>query len=81
PEGTFGSMYTIAASYDLFPWYDPEEYESGGHAISFFVEGQFFPGLGGTTTYGAVLGIEFTWWSGLNRNKLDLPADAAFTRD
>ncbi|MEL7367372.1 MAG: hypothetical protein AAFN74_00560 [Myxococcota bacterium] len=81
PEGTFGAMYTVAASYELFPWHEEEKFESGGFAFSFFVEGQLSPGLAGITTYGAVLGIELTWWSGLNRNKLDLPPDAAFVKD
>ena len=80
PSGTVGSIYTIGASYELFPWYEAEKYESGGLAFSFFVEGQFNPGLGGVTSVGAVIGIEITWWSGLNRNKLDLPVDAAFTK-
>ncbi len=80
PEGTFGSLFTLGASYEIFPWYDAATYESGGAAFSFFVEGQVAPGLGGITTYGAVVGFEFTWWSGLNRNKLDLPVDAAFSK-
>ena len=80
PSGTFGSVYSVGASYELFPWYDAKKYDSGGLAFSFFVEGQFNPGLGGLTNYGAVIGVEFTWWSGLNRNKLDLPVDAAFTK-
>lgn len=80
PEGTVGSIYSVGASYELFPWYEPDKYDSGGLAFSFFVEGQFSPGLGGLTTYGAILGVEFTWWSGLSRNKLDLPVDAAFSR-
>ena len=80
PSGTIGSVYTIGASYELFPWYEAKKYESGGLAFSFFVEGQFNPGLGGVTSVGAIVGVEFTWWSGLNRNKLDLPVDAAFTK-
>ncbi len=80
PEGTVGSIYTLGASYEVYPWYEPGAYDSGGLAFSFFVEGQFSPGLGGVTSVGAVLGVEFTWWSGLSRNKLDLPVDAAFTK-
>lgn len=80
PSGTVGTMYTLGASYELFPWHRPDNYDSGGLAFSFFVEGQFTPGLGGVTSVGAVLGVEFTWWSGLSRNKLDLPVDAAFTK-
>ena len=80
PEGTFGAVYTVGASYELFPWYSAADYDSGGTAFSFFVEGQFSPGLGGVTSIGAIIGVEFTWWSGLNRNKLDLPVDAAFSK-
>lgn len=81
PSGTVGAMYLLAFSYELFPFYEAEKYESGGLAFSFFVEGQITPGLGGLTSYGASIGIELTWWSGLSRNKLDLPVDAAFIDD
>ena len=80
PSGTLGAMYSIGASYELFPWYEAEKYDSGGLAFSFFVDGQFTPGLGGLTSFGAIVGVEITWWSGLNRNKLDLPVDAAFSK-
>ena len=80
PSGTVGSIYSVGASYELFPWHDSAKYDSGGLAFSFFVEGQVTPGLGGLTSYGAIVGVEFTWWTGLSRNKLDLPVDAAFTK-
>ena len=77
PEGTFGAMFTVGASYDLFPFYEREAYESGGFAFTGFVEFQVIPG-DGLLTVSALVGLEVTYFFGLSRNKLDLPPEAAF---
>lgn len=77
PEFLFGSMYVLGVSYDWFPFYDPKSYGSGSTAITFFVESRFFPG-GDVESGSAFLGVEVTFWTGLDKRKLDLPPDKAF---
>lgn len=77
PGFMFGSMYQLGVSYDWFPFYDSKAYSSGGTALTFFVEGRFFPG-GDVTTGGGFIGVEITWWTGLDKRKLELPVDEAF---
>lgn len=77
PDGTFGALFTVGASYDLFPFYDRDAYESGGFAFTGFVELQALPGDGLLTVSGLV-GLEVTYYFGFPKNKLDLPPDAAF---
>jgi hypothetical protein len=77
PEFFFGSMYSLGVSYDWFPFHDPQSYESGGLAFTFFVEGRFLPG-GDVDLGGGFAGIELTWWTGLDDRKLELPVDRAF---
>lgn len=77
PEFMFGAMFAAGVSYDWFPFYDPKAFGSGGPALTFFLEGRFFP-AGDVTTGGGFVGIEFTWWTGLDRRKLELPLEKAF---
>ena len=77
PEGTFGALFTLGASYDLFPFYARERYDSGGFAFTAFVECQALPG-DGLVTFSGLVGLEITYYFGLEKNKLDLPPEAAF---
>ena len=77
PSFMFGSMYALGLSYDWFPFRKRSSLSSGGGALTFFVEGRYFPG-GDVNLGGGFIGIEFTWWTGLDKRKLDLPPDAAF---
>ncbi|MEO1272072.1 MAG: hypothetical protein AAFX99_28595, partial [Myxococcota bacterium] len=73
--GTGGGMYMVGLSYDGFPFHNPGT--SGGFSITPSVHVFYLPG----TTFQSVLvtiGAELTWWSGLERNKLDLPDDEAY---
>lgn len=80
PQGGLGALYTVGASYDFFPFYEEDQYESGGWALTAFADLQFLP-AGEVTTKSFILGVEITWWSGLDRNKLDLPTAEAFKVD
>ena len=77
PDLMFGPMFTAGLSYDWFPGYDASRYESGGFAFSFFAEARFFPG-GDVNAGGGFIGVELTWWTGLDKRKLDLPIEEAF---
>lgn len=77
PSFAFGSMFSAGLVYEWFPFYDPKSYRSGGFGVGFVAEGRLFPG-GDITAGGFFLGIETTWWTGLPKRKLDLPADLAF---
>lgn len=77
PDFLFGSLYSVGVSYDWFPFYDRKSYSSGGPAFTFFLEGRYFPG-GDVTTAGGFFGVEFTWWTGLDKRKLELPVEKAF---
>ncbi len=77
PSGGLGALYTIGASYDLFPWYEKDKYESGGFAFTGFGELQFLP-TDEVWTLNFVVGLEVTYWFGLAKNKLELPADEAY---
>ncbi|MBX2813466.1 MAG: hypothetical protein KTR25_16740 [Myxococcales bacterium] len=77
PSFMFGSNYIVGISYDWFPFYNSKAYRSGGGALTFFAEGRLFPG-GDVTLAGGFVGVEFTWWTGLNKRKLRLPVEKAF---
>lgn len=80
PSGTFGTLYTLGVSYDLFPWYEPEEYQTGGFAFTGYLEANLLPGSN-LIIGGVFLGLEVTYWFGFQRSRLDLPPDAAFTNE
>lgn len=75
PSGTAGALYTLGVSYDLFPWYEKDKYESGGFAFTGFLEGMLLPG-DGLIAGGVMIGLEVTYWFGFNKNKLDIPPEA-----
>ena len=73
----FGPLFSAGLSYDWFPFHDPKSYRSGGFALTFLLEGRYLPG-GDITTGGGFLGVELTYWFGLDKNKLELPVEEAF---
>jgi hypothetical protein len=77
PMGGAGALYTVGVSYDLFPFRERDSLESGGAALTFFVEGQLLD-AGDLVVGGVFAGVDVYYWFGLARNKLDLPTDAAF---
>lgn len=79
PTGSAGGLYTLGMSYDWYPWRDRDSVESGGLALTFFAEATVVPG-DGVFGVGAYMGVELTFWTGLQRNKLRLPDAAAFAR-
>jgi len=80
PEGGIGAQFTLGVSYDLFPFYEPKEYESGGFAFTGFAELTALP-ADPLWSVNFVIGLEVTYWFGLAKNKLELPADKAFELD
>ncbi len=80
PEGTFGALFNAGVSYDLFPFHEPEKYESGGFAFTGFVDFALIPG-DGLWMFTGTIGLEVTWFFGLDDHKLDLPPDVAFDKD
>ncbi|MBH25273.1 MAG: hypothetical protein CMH57_12640 [Myxococcales bacterium] len=76
--GTGGGYYLVGLSYDWFPFHSPGE--SGGFSLTPALQGIYLPGATFQSTL-IVLSIETTWWSGLDKNKLDLPDDEAYTED
>ena len=77
PEGGYGALYTLGATYDWFPFHDPGE--SGGFAITTFVEGRIFP-TGDIIAGGIFAGVELGYWFGFGRNRLDLEVEEAYQR-
>lgn len=73
-EGAYGAYTTLGVSYDFFPYRKPL---SGGFAISPALRFRFLPGSP-LDALGVFAGVEFTWWTGLPKNQLDLPPDRAF---
>lgn len=80
PAGGLGAMYTLGASYDLFPFYEKDKYDSGGFAFTGYGEFQYLP-TDEVWSLNFVIGLEVTYWFGLGKNKLELPADEAFKLD
>jgi hypothetical protein len=77
PEGAYGALYVLGVTYDWFPWHDPGE--SGGFAITSFVEGRFFP-TGDIMAGGIFAGVELSYWFGFGKNRLALEAEDAYKR-
>lgn len=80
PSGGIGANYTLGVSYDLFPFYEKDKYESGGFAFTGFFEVNLLP-ADEFWIITSVTGLEITYWFGLDDNKLDLPADRVFQVD
>ncbi len=74
PEGAYGALYTLGATYDWFPFHDPGE--SGGFAITSFVEGRVFP-TGDIVAGGIFAGVEVAYWFGYGKNRLVPDPDRA----
>ena len=73
-RGSYGALYMLGLSYDFFPY---KKSLSGGFAISPTVGARFL--LSDPIDALAILiGVDFTWWTGLPKNQLDLPPDRAF---
>ncbi len=73
-DGAYGAYTTLGLAYDFFPYRKPL---SGGFAISPALRFRFLPGSP-LDALGVFVGVEFTWWTGLPKNQLDLPPDRAF---
>ena len=73
-DGSYGAYTTLGLTYDFFPYRKPL---SGGLAISPALRFRFLPGSP-LDVLGILVGVEFTWWTGLPKNQLDLPPDRAF---
>ena len=76
--GTGGAYYMAGASYDYFPAYDV--YDSGGFSFTPSLQLIHLPGME-YESYIVTLGLEMTWWTGLDNNKLILPDDKAYTKE
>ncbi|MBN2804757.1 MAG: hypothetical protein JXR91_16800 [Deltaproteobacteria bacterium] len=74
--GRFGGNYNIAIGYDIFLGHH-KKYQSGGFAVSPVIGVQIGPSST-TDTYSFYLGIGLTYWTGRDKNKLDLPVDNAY---
>jgi hypothetical protein len=77
PEGAYGALYSAGVTYDWFPFHDPGE--SGGFAITSFVEGRFFP-TGDVIAGGVFAGVELSYWFGFGKNRLQLEVEDAYKR-
>lgn len=77
PPGAYGALYTLGVTYDWFPFHDPGE--SGGFAITSFVEGRFFP-TENIIAGGIFAGVELSYWFGFGKNRLALELDDAYQR-
>lgn len=75
--GTGGGFYMVGVSYDWFPFWDAG---SGGFSLSPQIQVQYLPG-NLFEAYVVVASLDVTWWSGLEKNKLDLDIDEAYTPD
>jgi len=74
-KGTFGAGYSLGLSWDLFPFGSASN--SGGFAFTPLMSARFVPGREASAlTF--LVGVEFTWWTGLSRDQLILPEDKAY---
>ena len=73
-DGSIGAFYQLAAGYDFFPFYKKG---SGGFAVTPVVGFAAVPGELLTSLLGYV-GIELSFWTGLTKDKLNLPDEEAF---
>ncbi len=75
--GRFGATYGFTVAYDFFPGQRHDPYRSGGLAIT-PVLGVHLGPADVTAVYSMFLGLSITWWTGLPKNRLDLPVEEAF---
>jgi hypothetical protein len=76
-RGAFGAEYTLAVSYDLFPY---KKQLSGGLGLAPVIQLRFLPG-DNATSLAMLAGLNVSWWTGLPRNQLDLPPGEGFERE
>jgi len=73
-RGVGGSYFAAGISYAFFPYKNDT---SGGLSIGPSLRVRHVPGED-TRATAILLGVDFTWWTGLPKNQLDLPLDEAF---
>jgi hypothetical protein len=71
-RGTVGAGYLLGLNYDWFL----TRRMTGGWAMTPTVQVRLIPGK--TDAFVGTVGVELTYWTGLPRNQLDLPASEAF---
>jgi hypothetical protein len=76
-RGAFGAQYNLALSYAFFPF---GARKSGGFSLTPVLQARFIPG-DNATAVSSMLGLDIGWWTGLPRNQLDLPPEAAYQRE
>jgi len=72
--GRYGADFTVAVGYDFFPGHKGQ---SGGFAITPVVGFRAGPG-GQLGTYAVFVGLEISFWTGLSRDRLELPVEDAY---
>lgn len=72
-RGAVGAAYTLGISYDWFPWSGG----SGGFSVTPSLEFRAVPSTE-VDAFIALIGVNFSYWTGLPKNQLDLPPDKAF---
>lgn len=75
-RGVTGAWYSLGVSYDWFP---RRKRLSGGFAITPTLQARLVPG-DDTSGFVTFLGIDFSYWMGLQRNQLDLPPSEAWKK-
>jgi hypothetical protein len=73
-RGRYGDFYLTGLGYDF---YLSDRTQSGGWVFSPIVNADVGPDSKFTTT-SLWLGVEVSWWSGLSRDKLELPTPKAY---
>lgn len=76
--GRVGGTYGAALGWEFYPGRDPKR--SGGFAVAPYAWFEASPDPGFATLMGGI-GIEITWWTGLEKNALVLPDDEAFAKE
>jgi hypothetical protein len=75
-RGSYGGQYALAVSYDWFPF---RAKRSGGLALTPIAMVKFAPSDSVSATV-FTLGLELTWWKGLPKNELQLPAGEGYEK-
>lgn len=75
----FGALVGVTAGYSFFPTHDPGE--TGSFAITPTVSFKGVQPFSSDSAYVTMVGVEFTWWSGLPNRMLDLSLEEAFPTD
>jgi hypothetical protein len=72
-RGAVGAAYTVGLTYDWFPW----GRRSGGWAVTPGLQLRAVPSEE-VDAFAIYFGVEVSYWSGLPRNQLELPASEAY---